>query len=196
MDVTYFDSPSALREWLALNHDNATELWIGLIKKGSGRTGITYQEALDEALCFGWIDGVRKRVDDTSFTIRFTPRKARSIWSAVNIKRAGELIAEGRMQPAGLKAFEGRDPALANRYSFENETQALPEEFERQFKDNAEAWRYWQAQPPGYRKTTTFWMLSAKQEETRQRRLGILIQSSANGQRIPAITSKPADAEG
>jgi uncharacterized protein YdeI (YjbR/CyaY-like superfamily) len=193
VDATYFASPAEWREWLAQNHNWETELVLALRKKGASKGGITYREALDEALCFGWIDGITRRIDEDYYGVRFTPRKARSVWSAVNIKRVGELIAEGRMQPPGLKAFEGRDPALANRYSFENEARTLDGEYERQFRANAEAWRYWETQPPGYRKTATFWVLSAKKEETRQRRLATLIECSANGERLPAITYTPTN---
>jgi uncharacterized protein YdeI (YjbR/CyaY-like superfamily) len=191
MDVAHFASPAEWRAWLAENHDRVTELVLALRKKGASKGGITYREALDEALCFGWIDGVTRRVDEDYYAVRFTPRKARSVWSAVNIKRVGELTAEGRMHPAGLKVFEGRDPAMANRYSFENEGRTLDGDYERQFQANAEAWRFWQTQPPGYRKTATFWVLSAKKEETRQRRLATLIECSANNERLPAITYTP-----
>ncbi len=188
MDVTFFNSPSELREWLAQHHDTANAVMVGFYKKQSGNGGITYPEALDEALCFGWIDGVRKTLDGGSYTIRFTPRKPRSIWSAVNIKRVGELIALGRMQPAGLKAFEGRDAARSRLYSFENRPQVLEGEYEERLRANEQAWAFFQAQPPSYRRVAVWWVMSAKQEETRQRRLATLIADSEQGRRLAAVT--------
>ena len=178
-----------MRAWLEENHDRATELWVGFHKKGSGRPSITWPESVDEALCFGWIDGVRKSLGPESYMIRFTPRKARSTWSAVNIKRARELAAEGRMRPAGLKAFEARTDDRSAIYSYEQRHAArLDPEHEREFRANAKAWDWFQSRPPSYRKTATWWVVSAKREETRLRRLRTLIEDSAQGKTIRQLT--------
>ena len=187
MDVTFFPSPSDLRDWLAAHHNDAPELLIGFYKKGASATAISYAEALDEALCYGWIDGVRKRLDDASYTIRFTRRKPRSIWSAVNIKRAEELIALGRMQPPGLAAFAGRDPARQNLYSFEQEQIALDDAAETRFRADAPAWDFFRAQAPSYQRAALWWVVSAKRDETQRRRLDALIACSGNGQRLPHL---------
>lgn len=185
MDVVFFPSAAALREWLEANHDKAQELWIGFYKKSAGETGLTYPEAVDEALCYGWIDGIRKKLDDTRYVNRFTPRKRSSNWSAVNIKRVGELIEMGRMQPPGLKAFQERDERRSQQYSFENEQQTLPAEYETTFKTNESAWEFFQSQAPYYKRTAIWWVVSAKQEATRQKRLALLIEHSAKGERLP-----------
>lgn len=185
MEVTFYKSPPELHEWLEENHDSAKEVWIGFYKKGSGEAGITYAEALDEALCFGWIDGIRKRIDDSRFTIRFTPRKARSIWSAVNIKRVGELSELGLMQPSGLKTFNERDPGRSKLYAYEEKTRELDGAYEAQFRANEEAWRFFQAQAPWYRRSANWWVMSAKKEETRLKRLAALIVESEKGQWLP-----------
>jgi uncharacterized protein YdeI (YjbR/CyaY-like superfamily) len=169
------------------NHDQAQEVWIGFYRKDSRKGGITYPQAVDEALCFGWIDGIRKRVDEASYMNRFTPRKKGSNWSAVNIQRVNELIAMGRMQPPGLAAFNLRDAAKAQPYSYERSERRLPEEYEAQLKANPAAWEYWQQQPPSYRRTASWWVISAKQETTRRKRLAVLIAESASGQRIAAL---------
>lgn len=192
MKPRFFRTAAALRRWLSANHARKAELFIGFYKKGSGRRGITYQEALDEALCYGWIDGVRRSVDAESYTNRFTPRKPRSNWSQVNLRRVAELIEAGRMAPPGLAAYERRDPSRVNRYSFERETAELAPAQRKAFRARPEAWRFFQAQPPYYRRLTAFWVISAKKEETRQRRLTALIESSARGQRVPLV--KPAKA--
>jgi uncharacterized protein YdeI (YjbR/CyaY-like superfamily) len=188
MDVKFFKTPSDLREWLRENHDKAGELWIGFYKKSSGRGGITYPEAVDAALCFGWIDGIRKSVDDTSYTTRFTPRKPGSNWSMVNIKRVGELSDLGLMEPPGLKAFAARDEAKSRQYSYEERSRKLDDAYEEQFRANESAWTFFQAQPPGYRKTASWWVMSAKREETRRRRLATLISESEQGRRLAAVT--------
>lgn len=192
MNIKFFNSQARFRAWLERNHDKVNELWVGFHKKHSRKKSITYQEALDEALCFGWIDGLKKRVDDTSYTMRFTPRKPKSIWSRVNTKRAEELKAEGRMTPAGLKAFASRDPKRSGLYSFENAPQTLDVLLEKRFQAHKKAWSYFQAQPPGYKKTFIFWIMSAKKEETRLRRLDQLISVSAKGLRLDPLTGKPA----
>lgn len=184
MDITYFESSSEFRKWLEKNHGKATELWVGFYRKGSGRTGISYQESVDEALCFGWIDGVKKKVDDTRYTHRFSPRKSRSIWSAVNIAKVRELTAQGRMAPAGLAAFESRDEKRSVQYSYERESCAFDADLESRFRANAKAWEFFQKQPPGYRRTLTWWVVSAKKEETRLKRLATLIEESEAGRRM------------
>ncbi len=156
MEVTFFESPSEFREWLEQNHDSAKELWVGFYKKDSGKAGITWPEAVDQALCFGWIDGIRKRVDETSYTNRFTPRRRGSTWSAVNIKRVSELTELGLMRPAGLEAFEQRDEAKAQLYSYERAESKLDEAHERQFRENERAWAFFSTQAPSYRRTSSW----------------------------------------
>jgi uncharacterized protein YdeI (YjbR/CyaY-like superfamily) len=174
VDAIYFTSQEELRAWYLANHDAATELVIGFYKRHTGKPSLGYQEALDEALCFGWIDGIRHRVDDERYTNRYTPRTRRSIWSDVNIKRIGELTAQGRMHPAGLKAFKERDPARTKQYSNEQENLALDPAYEAELKANPAAWAFFEAQPPSYRKPATWWVMSATKKETR-RRLATLI---------------------
>jgi uncharacterized protein YdeI (YjbR/CyaY-like superfamily) len=185
----FFRSPAEFRKWLEKNHDRESELLVGFYKKSSGKRGITYEEALDEALCFGWIDGVRRSVDDERSTIRFTPRRQRSNWSLKNIRRVNELTKLGRMAPPGIAAFERRDPSEAGTYSFEQANPRLDQGLERRFRRNRGAWQFWEAQPPGYRKAATWWVVSAKREETRLRRLQTLIEDSANGRRLAQVTS-------
>jgi len=192
MDVTFFETPATMRAWLKEHHRTASEVWVGFYKKGSGRPSITWPESVDEALCFGWIDGIRKRVDDVSYTIRFTPRKPRSIWSAVNVARAEELIQLGRMTRAGLGAFEAREENRTGQYSYEQRRDRLDAPYEDKLKANEKAWAYWQSQPPSYRKAVVWWVVSAKQEATRLRRLEQLIDDSAHGRRIAQFTRKPS----
>jgi uncharacterized protein YdeI (YjbR/CyaY-like superfamily) len=181
---TFFATPDEMRAWLELNHDSATELWVGFHRKGTGLASITWPEAVDEALCFGWIDGIRKGVDDTSYMNRFTPRKPRSNWSAVNIAKVAALTQAGRMRPTGLAAFERRSDARSAVYSYEQrKTAAFDADQEREFRGNEAAWSFFQAQPPGYRRTATHWVVSAKREDTRRKRLRTLIDESANGRR-------------
>ncbi len=182
-----FRTPAAFRQWLKQHHDSADELPVLFFKKDSGRGGITYAEALHEALCYGWIDGVRKGVDADSYTIRFTPRKPRSIWSRVNVGHVERLIREGRMQPAGLKAFAAREQGRTGVYSFENRPDRFSPELERPFKAANSAWAFFQAQPPGYRRIVTWWVISAKKPETRQKRLARLIEVSAAGRRVDLL---------
>lgn len=167
---------------------------VGFYKKQSGRGGMNYSQALDEALCFGWIDGVARTIDEDSYQQRFTPRKARSIWSAVNIKRVEALLAAGKMTPAGIQAYERRDPALMNRYANENQECQFSAAMLKQFKASREAWEQFQAQPPGYRKLATWYVLSAKRAETQARRLEQLIEVSSRGKRLPPLVS-PAQRE-
>jgi uncharacterized protein YdeI (YjbR/CyaY-like superfamily) len=184
-----FHSAAEFRAWLEKNHASATELWLGMCNQRSDKKSITYREALDEALCFGWIDGVRKSISPTTYQQRFTPRRPKSYWSAVNIKRAGELIHLGRMSPSGLKAFEQRT-SQSEKYSFESRPKELPPAYQKQFKANASAWDFFRAQAPWYQRTASFWVISAKQEETRQRRLATLIDDSSHGRRLGMLTPK------
>jgi uncharacterized protein YdeI (YjbR/CyaY-like superfamily) len=191
MQVVFFETPAEFRAWLEANHETATELWVGFHKKATGRPSMVWSEAVDQALCFGWIDGIRKSVDAGSYANRFTPRKARSTWSNVNIEKVARLTEQGLMMPAGRRAFEARDPANFGIYSFEQRPETFPPAFEAQLQANAEAWAFWQAQPPGYRRTATFWVLSAKREETRRKRLATLIEDSAQGRRIGLLARPP-----
>jgi uncharacterized protein YdeI (YjbR/CyaY-like superfamily) len=184
MNAVFFKTAAEFRRWLSTHHATERELLIGFHKKASGRPGIGYKDAVDEALCFGWIDGIKKRVDDQRYTHRFTPRKAGSIWSLINANRVKELIALERMARAGLDAFERRDPKKTGIYSFENRPKTFERALERTFKAEKAAWAFFCAQPPGYRRLMTFYVMSAKQPETRARRLVRLIKSSAEGKRI------------
>jgi len=190
-EPNFFKNPGEWRRWLAKHHADATELWVGFYKKSSDKTGITYAEALDLALIYGWIDGVRKSIDAERWTIRFTPRKPTSIWSNVNIKRARELIAEGKMLESGRKAFEARTPAKSGVYSAEQPRSAVkldPAE-EKRFRQNKRAWEYFEKQAPTYRHAATWWIISAKKPETRVRRLDLLIADSDKSKRLDHLTS-------
>jgi uncharacterized protein YdeI (YjbR/CyaY-like superfamily) len=187
--ATFFATPKEWRRWLEKHHATASELSVGFYKKGSGRPSITWPEAVDEALCFGWIDGVRRTIDDESYRIRFTPRRPRSIWSAVNVKRVAALTAEGRMAEAGLRAFKARTEARTAIYSFEQKSEpTLSPADAKRLRANAAAWRFFAAQPPSYRRPATWWVVSAKQAATRERRLATLISDSAAGRRIKQLT--------
>jgi uncharacterized protein YdeI (YjbR/CyaY-like superfamily) len=188
MKPTFFKSGSEFRAWLEAHHRSARELLVGFYKKGSGIPSITYPEALDEALAFGWIDGVRQSIDKDAYTIRFTPRKPTSIWSAVNIKRVGELTAAGRMADAGLAAFAKRDEKRSAIYSYERQNAKLDASAMKEFKADKKAWAFYHSQAPWYQRTTTHWVMSAKRPETRARRLATLIDYSRNGERIPMLT--------
>jgi uncharacterized protein YdeI (YjbR/CyaY-like superfamily) len=184
MKIIHFASAVDLRRWLRQNHAGVAELWVGFYKKESGCGGITYPEALDEALCHGWIDGIRKRVDGQSYTIRFTPRRPGSIWSNVNLRHVERLKKLGRMRASGLAAFAARTSARSGIYSFEQRPQEFPPALKGIFRASLPAWDFWQAQPPGYRRTAIWWVISAKQDTTRQRRLAALIALSAAGKRL------------
>ncbi|HVM45025.1 MAG TPA: YdeI/OmpD-associated family protein [Candidatus Thermoplasmatota archaeon] len=184
-----FKTTAALRAWFEKNHDKKSELWMLYYKVGSGKSCVRYQEALDEALCFGWIDTTSKRVDEESYMQRWTPRKRGSNWSAVNVAKAEALIEAGRMTPAGLAAFEARDASAKPRYSFENRPQELPADAQALFRRSKAAWAFWQEQPPGYRRTATWVVVSAKKEETRARRLAQLIACSARRERLPQVSA-------
>jgi uncharacterized protein YdeI (YjbR/CyaY-like superfamily) len=185
----FFASPAEWRVWLEKHHADKEELWVGFYKRDSGRPSITWPEAVDGALCFGWIDGVRKSIDAVSYMIRFTPRKPRSIWSAINTRRAKELCKLGLMHAAGLAAFAKRDGDRSAIYAYEQRKSAkLPPDFEKQFRARTEAWTFFQSQPPWYRRTSTYWVISAKKEETRRKRLETLIDCSARQRPIPSLT--------
>lgn len=184
---TYFATPAEFRRWLERNHDSAGELWVGFHKKSSGVPSITWPEAVNQVLCFGWIDGVRRTIDAGSYAIRVTPRKPRSNWSAVNIKRAAKLAGIGLMHAAGRNVLAESDAEKSNRYSFEREHVALDRAQLKQFRANCRAWEFFQSQPAGYRKTATWWVVSAKQEGTREKRLATLIADSDAGVRIAQL---------
>jgi uncharacterized protein YdeI (YjbR/CyaY-like superfamily) len=184
MKPTYFATAAEFRDWLKEHHDTADELWMGVYKKGSGIPSITWSEAVDEALCYGWVDSIRKGIDQKRYMNRFTPRKPDSNWSEVNMRRVEELIGQRRMRAPGLKAYRARTPRKAGTYSYEQRYDVkLPPAFERTFRASKEAWAWFQAQPPGYRSMTLYWVMSAKRPETRERRLATLIEDSAKGRR-------------
>lgn len=185
MNPIFFDTPAEFRTWLEEHHATADELWVGFYRKSTGLAGITWSQAVDEALCFGWIDGVRRRIDDRSYANRFTPRRRGSNWSLVNLRKVEQLTREGRMRPPGLRAFEARDPARTGVYLFEQQQNPqLDESAEQTFRANRVAWEFFQAQPPGYRRNALWWVVSAKREDTRLRRLTKLIEESAAGRRV------------
>ena len=190
MKPRFFKSQTEFRKWLEKNHAQETELLVGFYKKSSGKPSVTYPEALDEALCFGWIDGVKRRVSDEAYVQRFSPRKPKSIWSNVNVRHVERLKKLGRMAPAGLKAYGLRDPKKTGMYSFENRPRELPPAYEKKFRANKKAWEFFENEPPSIKRVCIFWVMSAKQEETRQRRLDQLIGSSAKDQRRGVLTTK------
>ena len=179
MEPRFFRTPAEFRHWLLEHYADTPELVVGYYKKGTGKPSMTWPESVDEALCFGWIDGVRRRIDDERYSIRFTPRRRRSIWSAVNIKRAGELIEAGRMTPAGLAAFEARIEDRSAPYSYEQRHNArLDPEQEARLRADPEVWEWFQSRPPSFRKTAIYWITSARKPETRERRLTRLIEDA------------------
>jgi len=181
----YFATPERFRAWLEKHHEDRAELWVGFHKRDTGKPSMTWPQSVDEALCFGWIDGLRRSLGETSYAIRFTPRLATSNWSTVNTKRIAELIAEGRVLPVGLAAFERRNPAKSGVYAYEQRLSAkLEPEAERRLRADQKAWAYFEAEAPWYRRLATYWVVSAKREETRERRLATLIDCSARGSRI------------
>jgi uncharacterized protein YdeI (YjbR/CyaY-like superfamily) len=187
----FFASPSEFRSWLDQHHAEAQELWVGFYKRDTGKPSLTWPESVDCALCFGWIDGVRKSLGETRYMIRFTPRKPTSTWSAINIKRVAALEKMGLMRPSGRKAFQKRKDDKSGIYSYEQrKTATLTAAQQREFRAKKPAWEYFQSQPPWYRRTATFWVASAKKEETRQRRLAALIESSGDGRRIGPLAGK------
>lgn len=187
MPPTFFKTPSHFRKWFEKNHQSKDELWVGFYKTGSGKQSITWPQSVDQALCFGWIDGIRKSIDEESYMIRFTPRRKTSIWSAVNLKKFAELKEAGLMTPAGQSAFDAKRDTHTNKYSFEQDTIALLPEYEKKLRANKKAWTYFQSLPPSTKKPTIWWVMSAKQKETQLRRLQILISNSEKGQKIPPL---------
>jgi uncharacterized protein YdeI (YjbR/CyaY-like superfamily) len=190
MKPVFFATSEEFRAWLEANHATASEVIVGFHRVGSGKPSMRWPDAVDEALCFGWIDGVRHRLDDTSYTNRFTPRKPRSNWSAVNIAKVERLIGEGRMHPAGMRAFEARTEDRSAIYSYEQRHLAkLEPALEKRFRARKRAWAWFREQPPGYRKTAIYWVASAKRPETRERRFAQLVEDSAAGRRIGSLVS-------
>ena len=187
MKLKYFRSASEFRRWLEVNHARLSEIWVGFFKKYSGKDGLTYAEAVDEALCFGWIDGLKKRVDELSYTHRFTPRKPKSNWSRINIQHVERLKKAGRMTPAGLEAYAAREPQRSGVYSFENAPRKLTAADEKQFKADKTAWEFFQQQPPGYQRLAIWWVVNAKKPGTRARRLGQLIAESRKAHRLGQV---------
>jgi uncharacterized protein YdeI (YjbR/CyaY-like superfamily) len=187
---SFFPTPSDFRAWLEAHHDMFQELFVGFHKKSSGKPSITWPESVDAALCFGWIDGVRRSIDETSYTIRFTPRRSTSTWSAVNIKRVRQLKKMSLMHPAGLKAFAARSEKKSGIYSYEQrKTAKFTREQEKQFRANNSAWAFFRSQAPWYQRVTTYWVISAKKEETKLKRLSVLIVHSQNQRTLPQLTS-------
>jgi len=193
MSILFFPTQSHLRKWFEKNHNKVDELWVGYYKKDTGKPSITWPESVDEALCFGWIDGICKSIDEESYKIRFTPRRKGSNWSAVNTKRIKELIKLGLVKPAGLEVFKKRDEKKTNRYSFEQKNVKFPKEFEEIIKANEKAWKYFQTLPPSARRLSTWWVISAKKEETKLSRLNTLIKCSKEGRKIPSLIISKKD---
>ncbi|MEP2668539.1 MAG: YdeI/OmpD-associated family protein [Cyclobacteriaceae bacterium] len=187
MKPKFFSKPIHFRKWLEKNHTSKKELLVGFYKKDSGKTSITWPESVDEAICYGWIDGIRKSLDEESYTIRFTPRKEKSHWSAVNIKRFSELKKLGLIRASGQLAFERMESKNSKQASFEQGKVALPKKFETKIKANKKAWIYFQKLAPSYKKASIWWVISAKKEETQRKRLDILIKSSETQERIPQL---------
>lgn len=192
MKPTFFASPADFGAWLEKHHETADEVWVGFYKKASGKPSLTWSEAVDEALCFGWIDSRQQGIDDESYAMRFTPRRSRSNWSLVNVRKVGKLKAEGRMRPPGLEAFERRADERSGTYSYEQRYDAkLDEASEERFRANEKAWAFFQSQPPWYRGTAIWLVVSAKRAETREKRLATLIEESEQGRRIRQLTRRP-----
>ncbi len=195
-NVRFFDTQADFRRWLEANHETAPFQWIGFYKKGVGKRAMTYAEAVEEGLCFGWIDGQTNRIDDEAITVRFSPRRAGSNWSAVNIAKVETLKAAGRMAPAGLRAFEARREPEPGQYTYETRPPDLPEEYAAVLRRNQKAWDFYAAQRPGYRKSMTWWVVSAKREDTRLRRLEALMAESESEHVIDDLNLpklRPAD---
>lgn len=186
-DVLFFETPKAFRAWLEKNHEKKDVQWIGYYKVATGKPSMRWEESVREALCFGWIDGLRKSIDDESYKIRFTPRKPDSHWSAKNIEMVEELIEQGKMKKPGLKAYEKRDEKNSRRASFERESVKLKKEYEDQIRQKKKAWKFFEELAPGYTRTSIHWVMSAKREDTRQRRLKILIESCEKEEKIPLL---------
>ena len=180
----FFAKPSDFRKWLAKNHETAGEILVGFYKVGSGKPSITWPESVDQALCVGWIDGVRRRIDDESYSIRFTPRKPTSIWSTFNIKKMHALIENGLAAAAGISAFEMRTEARSRVYAYENEAQQLSADFDKRFRANRKAWNFFNSQAPSYRHTVIHWVMRAKRETTRISRFEKMMAASEGGERL------------
>jgi len=187
MKPAFFKNQKELRKWFENNHHKGKEIWIGFYKKDSGKANFTWSQSVDQALCFGWIDGIRKSIDEVSYMIRFTPRNPKSNWSAVNIKKINELTKLNLMHPAGIEAFKKREEKRSEIYSFEQNKVKLNKKYELKFKSNKNAWKFFQSLPPSTKKPSIWWVMSAKKEETRLRRLDILINSSEEEQKIPPL---------
>jgi uncharacterized protein YdeI (YjbR/CyaY-like superfamily) len=193
MEPTTFERAEDFRAWLEQHHDSEPEIWVGYYKKGSGKASMTWPESVDEALCFGWIDGIRKRIDGERYVNRFTPRRVGSNWSAVNIRRVAALKDQGRMQPAGLIAFEARREDRSGIYSYEQRDKAvLDPAYEKRFRARRKAWAGFEARPRSYRQAAIRWVMTAKRQETRERRLATLIEDSAAGRTIAPLTRPQA----
>ena len=188
--ATYFASAGAFYRWLERHHARARELWVGYYKKATGRPTLTWAESVDQALCFGWIDGIRKRVDAERYTIRFTPRRPRSYWSAINIRRVQAMKRAGLMRQAGLEAFARRSRERTQAYTYEGGAETFPPRYEKVIRGTPGAWAWFSARPPGYRRNVVRWVMLARQESTRERRLALLIQYSARGKPIPPLAGK------
>jgi uncharacterized protein YdeI (YjbR/CyaY-like superfamily) len=194
MKPKFFATPSELRTWLAQHHDKTKELWVGLYKKSSGKPSITWPEVVDAALCFGWIDGIRRSIDEISYTNRLTPRKPHSTWSAVNVKKVLELTELGLMHPAGIEAFQIRTKERSRIYSYEQRHNAkLDPLYEKKLRTSKKAYEFFRTQAPWYQRTSIFWVMSAKKEETRLKRLATLIACSEDGQTIKPLTRPDRD---
>ncbi len=187
-EPVFFPTAAAFRTWLKRNHAKEREIWVGLHKKHTGKPSVTWPEVVDEALCFGWIDGIRRSIDADAYANRVTPRRKGSNWSAVNIRRVAVLTAEGRMQPPGLAAFALRDEARSEVYSFDRPDEPTLDAAQlKAFRAKPKAWRFWESQPPGYRRIASHWVVSAKREETRANRFATLLKDSAAGLRIAML---------
>ena len=189
-EIIFFKTPEDFRKWFEKNYNKKTEQWVGFYKKDSGKESMDWPQSVDEALCFGWIDGIRKYIDEQSYKIRFTPRKPGSHWSAVNINKIEALIKQGLVKPEGFEIYNSRKPEVKGGYSYENRPESLGAGYEDIFKKNKKAWAFFTAQAPSYKRTASWWVLSAKREETRMKRLTILIEDSVKEKRISFTTSK------
>lgn len=190
LDTQFFADADSFSDWLEEHHKDTSEVWILFHKKGSGKTSQSWSEAVDVALCFGWIDGLRKRVDGDSYKVRFTPRKVNSVWSSVNVKRVEALLRSGRMRPEGIELYNSRKDTEG--YSSQTRNVELHPAYEQKFKDQQEAWENFAEFAPSYRRDAVWWVMSAKREETRIKRLDLLISSSTQRQRVPVFSAKPA----
>lgn len=184
MNVCFFETASDFRKWLEQNHRSEKEIWVGYYNKGSRKTGMSYGDSVDEAICFGWIDGTRRSVDEISYCNRFTPRRASSTWSAVNIRKVEMLISQGRMHQAGIEAFNRRKEEKSVIYSYENAVVRLSDEMEEMFRSNEKAWLFFSSKAPSYQRTSRYWIMDAKQEITKMNRLKKLIQASEAGEKL------------